>query len=103
MANDVQGTSSEEKNFTDFARTGPATLAGQYLRKFWQPIYRSQDVPAGRALPVRIMSEDFTLYRGKSGQPHLTEFRCPHRGTLRGDRNRLLIEWTTAGRSQKLQ
>jgi 5,5'-dehydrodivanillate O-demethylase len=53
--------------FTDFARTGPATLAGQYLRKFWQPIYRSQDVPAGRALPVRIMSEDFTLYRGKSG------------------------------------
>jgi 5,5'-dehydrodivanillate O-demethylase len=81
MANDDQGIISEEKDFTDFAYTGPDTLAGQYMRKFWQPVYRSQDVPAGRAIPVRIMNEDFTLYRGKSNQPHLTEFRCPHRGT----------------------
>lgn len=27
------------------------------------------------------MSEDFTLYRGATGTPHVTEFRCPHRGT----------------------
>jgi 5,5'-dehydrodivanillate O-demethylase len=27
------------------------------------------------------MSEDFTLYRGESGAPHLVGFRCAHRGT----------------------
>jgi 5,5'-dehydrodivanillate O-demethylase len=27
------------------------------------------------------MSEDFTLYRGASGTPHLLAFRCAHRGT----------------------
>jgi nitrite reductase/ring-hydroxylating ferredoxin subunit len=26
------------------------------------------------------MSEDFTLYRGESGTPHVVTFRCPHRG-----------------------
>jgi len=65
----------------DFAHTGPGTLAGRYLRRFWQPIYRSQDLPTGRAVPVRLMSEDFTLYRGESGDPHLIAFRCAHRGT----------------------
>jgi 5,5'-dehydrodivanillate O-demethylase len=27
------------------------------------------------------MSERFTLYRGKTGAPHVVGFRCPHRGT----------------------
>jgi len=51
------------------------------MRSFWQPVYRAQDLAAGRALPLRIMSEDFTLYRGESGDPHLVAFRCAHRGT----------------------
>jgi len=61
--------------------TGPGTLAGRYLRQFWQPVARSQDVVSGRAKPVRIMSQDFTLYRGESGVAHLVDFRCAHRGT----------------------
>jgi 5,5'-dehydrodivanillate O-demethylase oxygenase subunit len=65
----------------DSQRTGPGTLAGRYLRLFWHPIYRSQDLEPGRTKPIRIMSEDFTLYRGESGQPHLVAFRCAHRGT----------------------
>ena len=32
-------------------------------------------------MPVRVLSEDFTLYRGEDGAPHLTVHRCPHRGT----------------------
>jgi 5,5'-dehydrodivanillate O-demethylase len=27
------------------------------------------------------MSEDFTLYRGEGGRPHVVGFRCPHRLT----------------------
>ena len=28
-----------------------------------------------------MLSEDFTLYRGASGTPHVVAQRCPHRGT----------------------
>lgn len=35
----------------------------------------------GRKKPIRIMSEDFTLYRGHGGEPHILDFRCAHRGT----------------------
>ncbi len=65
----------------DFARTGPDTLAGQYLRRFWHPVYRSQDLPLGKMVPIQIMSERFTLYRGETGIPHVVAFRCAHRGT----------------------
>jgi 5,5'-dehydrodivanillate O-demethylase len=65
----------------DVVHTGPKTLAGRYLRRFWQPLFCSHDLPVGHALPVRILGEDFTLYRGKSGAAHLVGFRCAHRGT----------------------
>lgn len=64
----------------DFVHTGPGTLAGRYMRQFWQPIYQAEDLALGRAVPVRVMGEDFTLYRGEGGTPHLLEFRCAHRG-----------------------
>ena len=67
----------------DYARTGPGTPAGNYLRRFWQPVYHSVDIVAGRAVLIRIMGEAFTLYRGEtSGRAYLTQDRCPHRGTL---------------------
>lgn len=61
--------------------TSPESLCGRYLRSFWQPIYRSEDLKRRRAVPVEIMSEKFTLYRGESGSPHIVAFRCAHRGT----------------------
>jgi 5,5'-dehydrodivanillate O-demethylase len=70
-----------EADYPDLEHTGPDTLAGRYLRLFWQPIYRAEDVPVGRALPVRALGEDLTLYRGESGQIHAVAFRCAHRGT----------------------
>jgi 5,5'-dehydrodivanillate O-demethylase len=71
----------QQSDYTDFAHTGPGTLAGRYLRLFWHPIYVARDLQPGQAVPVRIMSEDFTLYRGEGGTPHLVAFRCAHRGT----------------------
>ena len=67
--------------YTDFEHTGPGTLAGRFLRSAWQPIHRSQDLPVGRAKPLRIMSEDFTLFRGAGGVAQVLAHRCPHRGT----------------------
>jgi 5,5'-dehydrodivanillate O-demethylase len=64
----------------DLVHTGPGTLAGQFMRRFWQPVYRAADLLPGRAVTVRIMSEDFTLYRGETGDPHLVARACAHRG-----------------------
>lgn len=68
-------------DYRDFVRTGPGTLAGRYLRNFWQPVCCSHELPLGRAVPVWIMGEKFTLYRGQSGTPYLVGDRCAHRGT----------------------
>jgi 5,5'-dehydrodivanillate O-demethylase oxygenase subunit len=64
----------------DLVHTGPGTIAGRYMRRFWQPVYRSEDLPVRQAKPVRIMSVDFTLYRGEDGVAHALDFRCSHRG-----------------------
>ena len=66
--------------YMDQYRTGPETLGGRYMRSFWHPVYRSEDLPAGWAKPIKIMSEDFTLYRGEGGAPHVIAFQCAHRG-----------------------
>jgi 5,5'-dehydrodivanillate O-demethylase oxygenase subunit len=68
-------------DFDDFVHTGPKSIAGRYLRKFWQPVCCSYELAIGQALPMRIMDEDFTLYRGESGAAHLVGPRCAHRGT----------------------
>jgi 5,5'-dehydrodivanillate O-demethylase len=67
--------------YREFHKTGPDTLGGKYLRQFWHPIARSEDLAPGRTKPIRVLSEDFTLYRGEDGTPHITVHRCPHRGT----------------------
>ncbi len=68
-------------DFNEVTRTGPGTLAGTYMRRFWHPVWRAQDLAVGQALPLRIMGEDFTLYRGQSGAPHAVAQRCAHRRT----------------------
>jgi 5,5'-dehydrodivanillate O-demethylase len=79
------------ERWTDFAHVGPGTLVGRYLRRFWHPVMLARDLKSGRALPVRLMGEDFTLYRGEGpgegvatsvgGNVHALAFRCAHRGT----------------------
>src|SRR4051794_20412135 len=78
---EVQDDHSAADPWKDLVHTGPGTLAGRYLRAFWQPVHRGQDLPAGRARSIKIMNEDLTLYRGEGGEPHLIAFRCAHRGT----------------------
>ena len=56
-------------DYMDCFRTGPDTIAGKYMRKFWHPVFRAEDLKPGWTKPIRIMGEDFTLYRGESGRP----------------------------------
>lgn len=64
------------------AQTTKDTEMGRLLRMFWHPIALSKDVASGSAIPVKVLGEELTLYRGESGQPHLVGGRCRHRLTV---------------------
>jgi nitrite reductase/ring-hydroxylating ferredoxin subunit len=62
-------------------QTGPGTPCGALLRRYWQPVALSEELPPGGApLPVRILSEDLVLFRDEQGRPGLLGLHCPHRG-----------------------
>jgi 5,5'-dehydrodivanillate O-demethylase oxygenase subunit len=61
--------------------TGPGTPGGRFMRAFWQPVARSADIASGSAVPLQILGQKFTLYRGEGGRVHLVDFACAHRGT----------------------
>jgi 5,5'-dehydrodivanillate O-demethylase oxygenase subunit len=71
-----------ERTPPDVTAISPTTPAGRWLRSFWQPVYLADRLAAGRAVPLHILGEDFTLYRGESGTAHLIGARCAHRGLL---------------------
>lgn len=61
-------------------KTGAGTPSGELLRRYWQPVALAEEVPEGGApIPVRILSEDLTLFRDDAGQLGLVDLHCPHR------------------------
>lgn len=71
-----------DEGTVDFVRTGPGTLAGRYLRQFWQPIVEARKVEPGRSIPLTIMSEKLAVYRSQDGKVHCVDNRCAHRGAM---------------------
>ena len=69
----------EEVSFASVEKTGPGTLAGTYLRSFWQPVLHSHELRVNQARPLRILGQDLTIYRGASGRVYIIGGRCPHR------------------------
>ena len=72
-------TESARKGF-EVWWTGPDTWCGRWLRTFWHPVHRSQDLTPSQAKTIRILNEDLTLYRSQGGEAHLIASRCGHRG-----------------------
>src|SRR5262245_15408883 len=66
----------------DLATTRPGTPGGTFMRQCWIAVERADDLLPGRTTPIRIMSEDYTLFRGQSGKAQIVAQRCPHRGAL---------------------
>jgi 5,5'-dehydrodivanillate O-demethylase len=64
------------------SQTAPGTEMGNLLRQYWHPVALSRDIASGKAKPLRIMSEELTLYRGHSGRAYLIGGRCAHRLTV---------------------
>lgn len=68
--------------FAALIPTGPDSPMGQLLRCFWQPVAMAEELASGKAIRLRILGEDLTLYRGQSGKTYLVGGTCPHRRTL---------------------
>jgi len=64
----------------DIATTKPGTPGGIFMRQFWHALARSEDLAPGRAVPIRCMNENYTLFRGLSGRAQIIAPKCPHRG-----------------------
>jgi phenylpropionate dioxygenase-like ring-hydroxylating dioxygenase large terminal subunit len=62
-------------------RTGPGTPAGALLRRYWQPVALAEELDGDRPLrPVRVLGEDFVLFRDERGRLGMVDRDCPHRG-----------------------
>lgn len=66
----------------DFEHTGPGRPAGYLLRQRWQPVYASDELEPGRAVPLKVLHDELTLYRGEDGTAHIVGGRCAHRNVL---------------------
>ena len=62
-------------------RTTRGTAAGEWMRRYWQPVALSEELQEnGAPLAVKLLGEDLVLFRGDSGQVGLLARRCSHRG-----------------------
>ena len=62
-------------------RVGPHTPAGKLLRRYWQPVALADELNAPRPVKaVKLMGQDFVLFRDEHGKPGMLDRDCPHRG-----------------------
>jgi phenylpropionate dioxygenase-like ring-hydroxylating dioxygenase large terminal subunit len=59
-------------------QTGPGTPGGDFMRRYWQPAALSHELGAD-PLYVRLLSEEFVLFRDAQGDPCMLDLHCPHR------------------------
>ncbi|HEY7217458.1 MAG TPA: Rieske 2Fe-2S domain-containing protein, partial [Candidatus Binatia bacterium] len=72
---------SKEENEL-LTRVGPGTPAGEMLRRYWWPVGFTELVKEKSGpTKVRLLSEDFVLFRDGGGRLGLVELHCSHRGT----------------------
>ena len=63
-------------------RIGPGTPAGEMLRRYWWPVAFAEVVrPEARPTKVKLLGQEFVLFRDGRGQLGLLELHCSHRGT----------------------
>jgi phthalate 4,5-dioxygenase oxygenase subunit len=62
-------------------RVGKGAPAGELLRNYWQPIALVDELPAERPVrAVRLMGQDFVVFKDEQGRYGMLDRDCPHRG-----------------------
>lgn len=62
-------------------RVGASTPGGKLLRNYWQPVALVDELPVERPVrAVRLMGQEFVVFRDESGRYGMLDRDCPHRG-----------------------
>jgi phthalate 4,5-dioxygenase len=71
----------KERN-EELTRTGPGTLMGDLLRRYWIPAVLAEELPEPDCPPVRVqlLSEKLVAFRDTGGRIGLIDEFCAHRG-----------------------
>jgi len=64
-----------------YTRVGRGTPGGELLRRYWQPVGLVDEFQRPRPVkPVRLLGENFVLFRNEDGGYGMLDRDCPHRG-----------------------
>ena len=63
----------------ELTQIGPGTPMGELLRRYWYPIAFEQDFDTLPSKTVRLLSENWTLYKTPSGKYGIISEKCAHR------------------------
>lgn len=65
------------------SQTGPDSLVGKLLRRYWTPALLSEEIPEPDCPPVkvRLLGEDLIAFRDTAARVGLLEEHCAHRGS----------------------
>ena len=68
----------EGDSITELTQAGPGTPCGEYLRRYWHPVFITAELGDKPKL-IKILGEELVLFRDKSGNYGLVHKKCPHR------------------------
>jgi phthalate 4,5-dioxygenase oxygenase subunit len=70
------------KDNETICRVGPGTPMGVLMRRYWHPVCTSAQLPVPDAPPlrVRLLGEDFVVFRDTEGLVGMLDELCMHRG-----------------------
>ena len=62
-------------------RVGVNAPAGKLLRRYWQPVALKEELEGDRPIrAVKVLGQDFVLFRDENGELGMLDRDCPHRG-----------------------
>ena len=69
---------SKEQN-ESMTQVGPGTPTGELLRRYWYPVAFLKDLDEWPIKKVRLLGEDFALWKTAQGGYGIIQEKCPHR------------------------
>ena len=64
-----------------FTRVGPGTPCGEMMRRYWWPVGFADEIKGQRPRKVKLLGEEFVLFRDGSGAIGMLDLLCAHRRT----------------------
>jgi phthalate 4,5-dioxygenase oxygenase subunit len=63
-------------------QVGPETPMGKFMRRYWIPAAKLEQIvePGGAPVRVKLLGESLVAFRDPAGKPALISEFCPHRG-----------------------